>query len=359
MIPGVILLVSAFLAFGPDHLNMQILWGELGVIGFLAWEVKKRINDIPALAFFYFAASAVAFAYNSHTQFQAPGLDLATMLSSEAAKSAMFFMLVTMPFIFIERKGLYHWREALLIFGEINALCMIFNKIFFSNAIGMIGMDSIDATFLAILLPIAFFHPRVKREASILFLMAIVIAKSSTAYGVVALELVAWVFFYYCQDLFERICIGGFSAFALAGIGKIYLGSELLNDNGRLGILVKSYNFFQEYRPGEVLKWFSGIGPGSFYNLMPFAQRPASMFFIFAHNEPAQVMWEQGATGLALLLSVFGIGLYKSRKSKPIFLALLGAGFSCFFQPCFRYFILALLMSFLCRISYENEPQLF
>jgi len=260
----------------------------------------------------------------------------------------LFLMFTTLPFIFADKKDLGKWLSGFKAFALINSLVMIYSYFKTGAATGLIGMDSVDGSFTVIM-----FLLTGNNYISLGVMgLALFLSGSSTVFGALVLALLANFIFFQKKDKWSVLLATGF--LGLVGI-QLYFKHELLNDNGRSNILKKTLDVFVQIEPQSITKWLFGLGQSAFILIIPLVQDPRNVRWIWLHDEPMQIVFEQGLIGLGLISAVYLTGLYKVRKNRNLFLAMLAAGFESFLQPSFRYFIFALLMVFICRISFETE----
>jgi O-antigen ligase len=358
-------LLTSVLPKDFDHWHSQMLYGEVGVCLWISWEIFKKIHVIPAFAFLYFSTYAIVCQFRVSEFFLYAQGDLQPQFDTAVARSLVFFLMCVIPFIFCTKKSLINWLVSFRGLAVVDSIVMIY-KFFFvwsitgHHATGLIGMDSIDGSFLAIMLPLVISeetqYKKTKMVYSSLMIIAMVLAKSSTVYALMAVELFMFLGFkFWERKNFIYLAAMAAMVSGVKPLGHLYLGKELLNSNGRENIINLSKEFFL-----RVHHYWLGIGTGSFISILPFIEgRKPSGFFVFMHSEPLQVLFEQGIFGLGLLIMVFGLMLYKSRKNYPMLVSVTVCGLQSFLQPCFRYFLFSLFMAFMCRLSLgEKECQM-
>lgn len=363
------LLVIGLFAQDPDHWHSQIMWGQIVVCIWVAYILYKRTHLLAGLAFVYFTSYSIYCCFRA-TNFSSPHIDIQSVFDGATARSLLFFLFCTVPFIFMKKEFFPDVLSGLKSFAFINAIVMIFHRFFMTGqpgvaliaATGMIGMDSVDGTFLAIMFPFFIFSESRVREdnhlAALVLIFAMFLAKSSTVFGILCAYVLAFIFFKMKKSLGNLLLlvVGGLSVIP---VGRLYLESDLLNDNGRHRILVLSLEMLHNIASTthgleKIGKYLLGLGTGSFIVAMRLLQGKGA-FFAWLHNEFAQVFFEQGIIGLLLLLSVYFYLLWKQRRNLPMWLMILGSGIAMLLQPCFRYFLFAFPLAFLTRLSFENE----
>jgi O-antigen ligase len=134
----------------------------------------------------------------------------------------------------------------------------------------------------------------------------------------------------------------------------VWLGDELLNANGRSQILSSSMDVFRQLTHSPC-QWLFGVGTSSWLVVMPIVQGTQKAFFIWLHNEPVQIFWEQGIIGISLIIFLFGYIVKRNFRNAPMIIVILATGLQSFIQPCLRYFLFALFIGFLTRLSLEPD----
>lgn len=347
-IPFFTLLLAGLMAANPYHWTSQIMLGQIGIMAWLASEIYKRTGAVLALTVFYFTAYSVYCSY-SDSNFSAPAHEF----NAATSRSVFYLLCIIIPFVFISLRGLKGWLNAFRLFGVINAVVMIVNFFYLGAAHGLIGMDSVDGSFLVVLFPLLLFSTTMSDDdrvvAVIMSVIALLLTCSSTVYAAAGLQLMLFIFLKMRKTVKALLSVW-IAGILVGGISYLLLGHQLLNPNGRFHILSQAKDVFMKI--GSVA---FGLGTGSFLVVMPILQGTTKPYFIWLHNEPLQVLFEQGAIGFLLLLATFVVMLYKQRKSTPMLLSLTAMGFQSFLQPCFRYFIFALFLAFLTRLSFEDD----
>ncbi len=357
-----LLLAIGLGAQDPDHWHSQMMLGEMAACGLLSYEINKVSGKIPALAFLYFSVYAVYCCF-AKTNFSVPGKDIQGWFDGATSRSLCFLLLVTIPFIFTKKYDLNKWLTAFKIFAIVDCLYMFYSYLFclepngWRGATGMIGMDSVDGTFLCLILPSFIYSKNLdkidKNLCLISIFCALILTRSSTVFGIVCLYGVIAAFKW-------KKWTAVIPVLAAYPVGKFVLGKDLLLSNGRDHVLKLSLAVFKNvFNTSTLLEKFRvilfGIGQSSWLVTMPIVQGTNHTFFPWMHDEPAQVMWEQGLVGLSLLTAVYLFILWKHRKNTCWTMTILGMGLQSFLQPSFRYFLFAMFLIFVVRLAYSTE----
>lgn len=360
--PLLLLLLSGLFAKDPNHWASQVMLGEIGACIWLAFEINKRFSWRPALAFGYFSSYSIFCGFKS-THFLSPSVDLQSLFDGATGKSCIFLLLVLIPFVFMKKEELSYWLMSFKAFALIDCAYMIYRYLFtfapngWREATGMIGMDSVDGTFLGLMLPLVAFQekstPVYRAGFSALLIGVMLLTKSSTVFGLLWLELL--VFSVMKMKLNKKnIALWALGLASIFPLGRLYLGAELLNGNGRFQVLQSSWNVFK-HGASSPWQWLTGLGTSSWVVIMPFIQGTKQDFFIWLHNEPAQIFFEQGLIGILLLSSLYLYILKLNKRNVPMVVLIFGVIFQSFFQPCLRYFLFAVFIGFLTRIGLEPD----
>lgn len=366
LLPFLVLFIPVLGARDPDYWGTQTLFGEMAVVLWLSFEVGKRVHLLASIPFFYFASYAV-YCTHSFLDFTVMNpdkvpLNLQPLFEKYAAHSTIFLLLCTLPFIFLKRETLSQWLCAFKTFAFLNCFYMIYQYHFgpihypATNATGRIGMDSVDGTFVALTIPLFLFSNGLSSIKKFLLLLligyALYLTKSSTVFGVICLQIAVYLYFYFKKN--KKALVAAIVACLIAiPIGKAWLGRDLLDPNGRQDIHKLTWNIYKVYTD----KAF-GLGTGSFLTIMPELQhKNDKKFFIWLHNEPVQILFEQGIIGLCLLILMILFLTYKNRDSLPLTMLTVTTVAQSFFQPSTRYFIFALFIAFVTRFCFELKPE--
>lgn len=346
-----ILLAAGFLAKDPDHWHQQTMFGEIGIAIWLSIHMWKKVHKIPAITFAFFSVYSIYCQYrfnpvNAATEYDTNFYRI--FFDAETARSVFILFCITIPYIFAKTEDLKSWFWGWKFFSIVNCFYMFYSFFTKHAAVGLIGADSVDGSFLALMLP--FFWG--EWIAFGIMLAALFLSFSSTVYGLLILE--AAIFLIYKR---QKIILAGLLLLTPI-VGKLYLGSQLTQDNGRLALLKVACGIFLECKTK-----FWGFGTSFYLVIIPALQSNTRDKFGFAHNEPFQVLFEQGIIGLFLLSLLYFTMVYKTTrnlsknasKTGPLALSVIAAGFQSFLQPCFRYFIFSLFLVFLARLCFEYE----
>lgn len=343
--------------------NLQTLSGEIIAICWLSNEIRVRFSPVPAMAFLYFASYTVYCQYTPVT-YHVLGYDaFQGVMFFQSSRSLVCLLLVVVPFIFIKKEHLPKILKAFQIIALIEIPVMVFTRYLvlpdngWRQFAGIMMSDSIDGTFLSLMLPFFLFikaddmsGPSVidKHLAMIVILIGCILSKSSTVYGVLCIELLVFLLLKYKVTLKSLIFIF-ITGLCTIPIGFLFLGDQLLNGNGRPQILSLTWSAYKAVlTPIRVL---FGLGSAAFISLMP-PMQPGKELFIYLHSDPLQIIFEQGVIGGILILSLYLTMLYRNRSDVKMTMVLAGLGLQSCIQPTMRYFIFAVFMAFLVRLSF-------
>src|SRR6185312_8055218 len=156
-IPTIILLVAGMLAVNPEP--EAVMLGEMGVCLWLGWELVKRVHVIPGIAFLWFSMYAAGQQYAKIPFGSFAGYPIHVDFQIARPMSFIFLLLVCLPFIFTEKKDLKWWLCGFRIFALVDCFHMLFNFVKTGHAVGYIGQDSVDGTFLSLMIPLTLKQP--------------------------------------------------------------------------------------------------------------------------------------------------------------------------------------------------------
>ncbi len=348
-----ILFLCTVLATNPNHWQEQMMWGEIGLCLWFAWEIRKRVSFIPALTFAYFAVWGIWCVYRI-APFGLEGFNLEMETHTLTARSVLYLLLVVLPAVFVNRERVHIVLDVFALFAIVDSWVMIYNFFKTGSALGLIGMDSVDGTFITLIAPLlwldkdAHLHPKINFISFFSIIPAASLSRSSTVLGLACIYCFLYFIFRMKKNLFH-IALAALPLICLMGLGYLVMGNEILNDNGRLHILVMSAAVFT-----KVNSWLWGLGTSSFALIMPIIQGTKGATFIWLHNEPLQILFEQGVVGLSLLLLLYVAMLVKQFRNLPMLMTLVGMGFASLLQPFFRYLPFAIFLAFIVRICFAQ-----
>ena len=363
--------VSASLFFFNDIFRAQSLIGLLAIAGFIASITVKKIHWSVALFFMYF--SLVSLRITFFPQSFWIGVDIATMtgLQSLVTEAYLYLSLILVSFLFIKKEHVGILKNTMILLGIIDAN-VILVKYFWNMPWFLFNNPAFDAAFLSCTLPLILsfalklkIYPIKTRRVIQVWLIGLPIglciaSKSSSGIGGPAIAL--GVYFLMACRLPIKVKVFAFatSSFCLGLIGLAMQGEQFFHSNGRSHVWKLAFDF-----------WFSkadklfGTGPGTFLMYGPGLQINEAVQtgvteiagFIWMHSTQLQVLFETGYIGLGLSLLVYGMALWKSKKSPEYFSALLTLFLLSFIQMAERHFIFAYFGAYLIFEAFTSTPK--
>jgi O-antigen ligase len=229
---------------------------------------------------------------------------------------------------------------------------------------GLWNAGSIDAAVMAIALPVVALRSGIPTALRVtyggLFLVGVLAAGGSTGVAATAVALGAYALARGSRALAALATAGALGG--LLALPRAELIGDLLGGNGRYPV----WRMALEWWGAMPWPWIPlGLGTGAFAWWFPAEQiRVGWTFagiFTWAHNDWLQILIEQGAIGLALVLALYLLALaraWRDRLDRPwLFAALAAAGVAGLTQPLLRFHASALFIALLLREALTERSQ--
>ncbi len=352
-LPAVIII---WIALFPNHVDLHRSHTYMGMLllsAWLTWTVAKRTHWAVALAFASAAYSALMVFANTVSPHASMGGAAVTALDSISGYAFGFLVLMTVGVMELRRKATDQVLSAFVYLGMVEAGLMIFRFCTTPWARGIFEVTSLDAFFLACLLPLTF--QRGGMFPMLLSLTAIVLSQSST--GLVGVVIATVSYFVASKEMraTRSLRILTFSVLlAVVGIGVWFTGlGTMVNPGGRLEI----WKISMQYWSDNFNPWVgSGLGNYWYFGAR-YASSPEYGMPMWMHNDWLQVLFEQGIFGLASVVLLFGVMLWKALDRAWLFSSIATYGFCASLQMPLRLFFPALLGAVLVRRTFDEEEK--
>ncbi len=287
------------------------------------------VENFHKVALFYFLWSALSTFQNPDTKFDALAFQL-----DQVSSQAFVQLFLIMVGIFYFKKSL--WKKFFIGVAAFEALAIIFG-----STGGLLLAPSLDSAFLASMLPIFPF------PLTILSLIAIVMAKGTTAYTIIAAQLVGYAIVKHTKA-WRLLTVSGILGACL----WFTQGASISDSNGRIAAWKRFFTWWgdQDYH------WL-GTGNGTFSWIGPCIDNMhdgkcliiEGGAFVQMHNDWLQVLFETGIVGLLLASIVFTMTTFKAKASPKLFATWLGFGaFALTYHPL-RFMITGLFIAYIWR----------
>jgi hypothetical protein len=209
---------------------------------------------------------------------------------------------------------------------------------------GLMGNPSMSACFVGALLPLFPGYWSIP-----IGVVAILITKTSMALGVACVSLMAWFIISGGAWVVALLAVSG-----LFSVGWMMQGQELFSSTGRFQVWELAYRWWTV----QDAHWF-GVGPGVAPSVMATIQSVSSIapndIFMWLHNEPLQLLFEQGIFGLLSGILVVTFSLWSSRHRPRLFAAICGFIAMSFGNYPTKLPSLALTFAVLVAISFQES----
>lgn len=315
---------------------------------FLCIFIAKQTDAFVGIAAFYSMFSAILLFSNPHDIWG----ELEGGIDGSSASTLVHLVLLAAIFSNLKEKLFTFLLRSILIITLADCVLVLW------NGWGIFNASSADTAMIAMTFPL-FFLREFKdwigtfwKPSLLLPLVTIVFIRGSTACFILAFEAAAFLVLTRRRKyiLISTPIIIGFDYWK-RGIGFIRLG-ERATEWGR----------FLSWWWTNANIWV-GTGSGSFEWLGPSIQGPERAekgFYIMAHNDYVQVLFEQGIIGGALIGAVWIMTLWKLRARPIYFAAAIGGSVCMFTQYPLHFFLSQLtlgLLVFRARDKRESDPK--
>lgn len=167
---------------------------------------------------------------------------------------------------------------------------------------GILFSGTADACFIACMLPMTFERFMWRLPFAALMFAAILCAHSNTAFASVGVGLI--FFSIDTMELKKWLPVTILLAVVFALGGYFVLGSHFLENSGRFPVWASMFEMFRHFANP-----IFGFGTGTFSSWGQVFQMVYGYglhtFWLWLHNEPLEILWENGILGLTTVLLVF------------------------------------------------------
>jgi hypothetical protein len=333
----------------------------------LSWTIAKKIHWSVGLTFAFLVFSGITGFYFPKNYAVSASVQLVMQLNqiiSRGGSEVLYATIMLLLFgilLIIQDKKFFMNAIKILFFGAVlNSFVIIVKFFVWHKDYAIFSSDAADASFIGCMLPCIFIFKKRWKEflCGIVMVLAIVLTKSSTGLGTIGIA----VAFIALQELKFKKWIYWMVPITLGicAFGHFFIGHELLNDNDRLPIFKTIFSFYKTYANP-----FIGAGTGSFTVWGDVAQRVAHdgspnyfNIFIWLHDEPLEILFENGIIGLGLVLAVYILALAKTfRRKEMIFSMLCIYGFTSLTEQPLRFWVTQLLGVCLLRLAFDQSKK--
>lgn len=361
--PAYPLLFVLWVTMTPDqpwHWRSQLAIGVTVALAFLAVKIHERVHWSAAIPFFISGCSAAFCTFSPHSPYVEYEINSQNIFYAASAQSLVLLLSVTLPILLIDHADLVLWLDAFCFSALLNSIGMILEFVLHMQPGGIMNNPSVDATFIALTLPAIFYRLKdkplthLKWTFALLIVAATIISKSNTGLAIICFEGILYVTLRFKKSLYTALAI--FASLPTILAIQILLGDKFAHSSGRYSIWKISIAQWVDLH-----RYIFGTGSGTFRVLGPQAQRLnlVGQDWIWMHNEPLQVLFEQGIIGLLALCILF---VYMLKGSKQIWLkvTVLAMFVGSLTQMPFRMYPFALFYALVCRLSllsFSNEER--
>jgi hypothetical protein len=269
------------------------------------------------------AMVCVSYAVGARIHFSVGALLFAVMVSaiqnSFMTDTAVLVLITAFFFTQLDRR--YEW----LVYEFLYGVCLLSTLVTLTYSTkGLSSYPSHNGCMIALTLPIALWRLGKTSHAKylqplvfVLAVVAVLMTKSSVPVGVLAVVGALTSIWLYPPIV------------GIVGVAYLMQPKQMFTSSGRFEGWAVIWEWF--ISSGRI---FFGQGTGAseiiLGNSMLMGQTHPGMNW--AHNDYLQVLFDHGAVGLGMLLSVFIFAAYASTSRRPLFCALMGYGGTMFFN---------------------------
>lgn len=300
----------------------------------IAWKrILPRFGALAAITFFYFVSSAVWVFIKYKTRF----LDIDSWnritIYFYSADSFARMMLIITPFIAIRYRvaDLYILGSRIcLAYVAANALLLIKDFIILPGMCsvdnvcgGVMANPSISTSVMMVCVPFALEQlksiniPKINLVKVYLFwtvvIASIVLSRSSIGFGMLIAHICVSIFMNNTDNVRAALFKAAFIIAALATAGYLYAGNMFMHSNGRFA----QWSYFMDKWSHKKVHWIFGSGHGTFGIFsanLELADRNVGAWWPWMHNDWLQILFESGAVGLILAISIYIKSLFCSYR---------------------------------------------
>jgi hypothetical protein len=350
-LPFLLVLAMCFVSKSNDMWRMHLTWGVWASVFWISNEVRKKTHWSAALTFLLCTGSAAYVTFYPDSPFKEYGFCSEAAFDTVGAQALAWLTLIVVVTISLSKRQLTLWVEAFCFAGLLSSCIMIIKFFIKLPPDAIFDNPSLDSTFLALTLPFTFYSLRNYTKILLFFLilnvLAIGVSKSHTGMTLLAFESLLYLILTFRRSLVTALAIFSIPLAVLAM--QVLIGAEKFGQSsGRTTIWKITLAQFV-----SLGNYVFGNGSGTFWILSPDAQKlnGITMIFPFVHNEPLQVLFEQGIVGVIFLSILFYYMIKGSKSEKWMLITVLSLGVASLTQPIFRYYPFALFCALICRMS--------
>lgn len=305
---------------------------------FFGFIIAKKTKSVPAgLLLAWVLGSAGHVLFNPEIFITAMDLRLKLVAGRSFALTSMMVLLVSC----MNMHGAVWGMRGLIFLSVVNCALIL------GLGYGMFNAHTMDATFIALLLPLniglAFTSPLKPLNfilAGIPLLTMFMANVGSTVFFVLALQLGAFL-----------LMVGSWrwlvpAVIVILGYGYMREGANLYTSPDRVDEWIKIMGWWWS----NANIWV-GTGSGTFMWLGPAIQNRADNLFTWMHNDWLQIIFEQGIIGITLTMWLLMECLYKARNRPWLVSSIAGVCFAMVTQFPLRFPLTILFVLLLIHAS--------
>lgn len=350
---GIAIVLLSIINWGLYHHSYQTLLGlSLGLI-ILSFVARTLYGTVGQLVWSFFAVVSLWQGFGIDKEFSQYGVQTANAFRAAGLGSFVFFILVSfMPIVFTKKD---YKRYLFFLFGALSvfdACWVIASRLLGLSTWGVLNNYAMDSMLIIFGVPFLLRGKRRIPWSVFLCLVGILVGGSTT--GIISIAVCLGS--YYAA---KNIHIAKSICYCLIILGIcIWFGDMFVPDffsgNGRFEIWKLTYEFWLE----KDFLW-TGLGAGSFSVYAPHVQIIKNYhpygFYVWAHNEYYQMLFEFGYIGLAVFLFSVSHILVRTFRRPYLFSFFCTYAFVSVTQMPLRLFLTAMILAFILSFALASD----
>jgi len=378
--PALLVGILFFWTLGDMSMNSIWMsrWAALLVMLslYLAYFVSRRIDPHLAAITFSTCFSGLVSAF-WFSRYSGEPFELQAVLRQDSSRALIVFLTFLFCFFTFSRDNFVKLGRALGFCGFLTAIIILGSLPWWdaSRQTMLFDNPSMAASFIVVCLflldaEVKHYWRKVRLGRAIFWgtgLIAILLTKTSTP--LVALAVGGGAYLWAKPDWTRSaphlVASLRWPLTMAAMVAPLFLGAVILSpqglidDNSRFGMWKWLFDFWWE--GGVFVRWF-GYGLGTVRTMLPIIQintDPNGAWYLFAHNDWLQILFEQGQFGLAsAFVGAYGLGRAALKKNPHLFAALAAYGSVMLFNFPLHWPVHSFLLFVLVGLTYKTSFEL-
>lgn len=345
-----------------DFWRASAFWGTAVILAIVVWKMRRFAHVSLWSLGAYLAGSYLYHCLYPSSRYENFGTDVVYRMLALQGQGALFFF-GSVLLLKHYSKNLGSWDEPSAKFWYFFTIAqsglMIFNYFFKGYAGGFINIESVDACFLSLFMPLAL--AKSMWRTFYFALTAVVLSGSATAFVMLPIMLTS-------MELGPRpkarhLWVVG--ALVVGALSMTWIAPKLFSDSGRYHFIRIAMRYWWD----KVNIWV-GSGPSTFELFGPHvqylnghamttwdAETKFTSWWIWMHSDWLQLLFETGLIGALLALWVFASTLGRLWSVPWLRASVIGFGLMMITQMPFRHFLPTLFAVYLLGFTVVDSDE--